>query len=235
MPAYWIRWSGYNSLRADDPDPRPDLRGVLQRGQPAAARDRVGVEQHDIVARVRRAQTAVDVRREAPIVSRRHDPDPVDAPERGQMLGARGIVRDDDPHRAARGRAPDPAHELCDQLGVAVAGDHDRHRPAMAPVPAAGVCGPVRRCGVEPQQRLQRREAQRERRRPVGELRAGRGACRSATPAAGRRSAARASRAAHRCGLSRTGSSRSLAARPARARTSVSPSSAVAWRSAAAW
>ena len=54
------------------------------------------------------------------------------------------------------------ADQLRHQLRVPVAGDHDRHRTAVAPIPAPRGDGVAARAGTEPQHPVQRRQPQRE-------------------------------------------------------------------------
>ena len=78
------------------------------------------------------------------------------------MLGPARIVGDEDAHALALRRAADHGDELGDELGIAVAGDDDRHWPAVLVVPAAGhACLPTR-AGPEAEQPIERSESQRK-------------------------------------------------------------------------
>ena len=101
-----------------------------------APRDHIAVEQHDVVLRVSGREPAVDVGRETAVRLARHHLDAADPPERREMLRAARVVRDHDARRSARGCAPDRPDEPSDMTDVPVAGDHDRHWPPVAPVPA---------------------------------------------------------------------------------------------------
>ena len=83
---------GIQQLGADDPDVGTAVRRVLKARQPVAQRDDVGVEQHDVIARVGRPQPAVDVGREAGVVLALNQLDPVDVAQRGEVLRAAGVV-----------------------------------------------------------------------------------------------------------------------------------------------
>ena len=105
MPANWIRPSGYSSLRADDADVvARALAAYCRHASQPRLRDHVGVEQHDVVARIGGAQAAVDVGREARVLLALDDLDPVDRAQRGDVLGAAGVVGDDDPDHRRVGR-----------------------------------------------------------------------------------------------------------------------------------
>ena len=137
---------------------------VLQAGKPARARFDVGVQHDDIALRARRAQSPVDVRRKALVLLARDHLDAVDLAQRRERLRAARVVGDDDPREPGRHRRMDARDELCDELRVAIARDHDVDRHAFLAIPRHRA--PVRVLGAaraQPQPPLQRREAQRER------------------------------------------------------------------------
>src|SRR5205807_5803766 len=129
---------------------RPDDSNVLVTGvvletlKPAGARQDVGVENHDVVLRVRATDAAVDVRREAAILAALHELDAFDAPQGFDVRGVTGIVGDHNPYAGPGGLrsemplggAADARDQGGDSLRVAIARDDDRHGSAVLPVPA---------------------------------------------------------------------------------------------------
>ena len=134
---------GVEQLRADDADVFAATRLVLKARQPASAGDHVGVEHDDVVLRVRGAEPAVDVGREADVLVPVDDLGSLDPSQRGQVLGAARVVGDEDSHRIARPeqpavgarRATDAPDEHAHVIRVAVTGDHDRHPPSVLAIP----------------------------------------------------------------------------------------------------
>ena len=118
---------------------------------------------NDVALRIGRPQAAVDVGREPAVVLARHDLDPVDLTQDGQVLGAAGVVGDDHASHSPRHGLGDARAQRPHALGIAEARDHDVDRPAALAIPgqrpAVGVVAGAR---AQPQSVLQRREAQRE-------------------------------------------------------------------------
>ena len=155
---------------AGDTDPGPAVRRVLQRRQPAALWDHIGVEQDDVIGGIGDRQATVDVGREPGVAVPDHQFDAVDRPQRGDRAPVRWRRR-----RRRSGRAS-PARGLAqlgdqpsDQLGIAVAGDHDRDPAAVAAVPAARDAGFPALAAAERQHPLERRQPQREDQRLIDE------------------------------------------------------------------
>ncbi len=154
---------GVEQLGGDDPDVGRPRRRVLQAGEPVAQGDDVGVEQHDIVGRVGGPQPPVDVGGKAGVALGGEHLDAGDRAQRGDVLGAAGVVGDDDPHPFGGRRLTDLVHQLGHVRGVAKARDDDRHRPPVAAIPPArrhrgGAPAPR----GEAQQAIERRQPQRE-------------------------------------------------------------------------
>ena len=115
------------------------------------------------------SEPAVDVGRKSAVVFAGDHLDASDPAQRFNVLGAAGVVGDDDPDSSRWSGPADLPHQPRDQLGVPVARDHDCHWAAITPVP-----GDRRRdlgagSGPEPQVAAQRREPERKGERPVGE------------------------------------------------------------------
>ena len=93
-----MRPSGYSSFAADDPDVVAGVRAVLQRLEPALARDDVGVEQHDVARRGGGREAPVGVAREAHVrLAEDRLSMPVDRTQRSDVRGVRRrVVRDHD-------------------------------------------------------------------------------------------------------------------------------------------
>ncbi len=88
-----------------------------------------------------------------------------------EVLGAAGVVGDDDPHAVGRRRPPDLRHQSGHERRVAVAGDDDRHRPAVVAIPPPRG-GRRRRAGRCPGRgAVQAGQAQREHQRVADEPR----------------------------------------------------------------
>ena len=214
-PAYWMRPSGIQELaRRRCRRRRRSRRRVLQALEPAAVRDDVRVEQHDVQRRVARARSPRLALAAKPALSSPSDElvDARRARAARATCSARGLASSATTIRTlsrAR-RAADAAHRRGDELRVAVGRDHDGDGPALLAIPRRGLAlrGLGQRAELEPV--AQRREADRERQTRDARPRASRGTGRSgrcggagspAARAASLRSRRRASRP-RRAGMS---------------------------------
>ncbi len=98
--------------RAHDPDVIAAPRRVLERREPAGACLDIRVENDHVALGVGRAQSAVDVGREAVVVLPLDDLDPRDRAQCGDVLGTAGVVADDDPGHSRRDGSLDAARRV---------------------------------------------------------------------------------------------------------------------------
>ncbi len=162
---------GVDELGPGDADARAAVGGVLQAGQPPAARDDVGVQDDDVAIGRDARDAGVGRAGEAPVLRQHHDLRAPVGPQGGGMGGVGGgIVDDDHAEAAAARRAPEALGGLDRQRRVPVAGDHRGDRAPVAPVPAPrdGLHAAVARSVA--QARADRRRAQGEGDDAQGEL-----------------------------------------------------------------